>query len=74
MSNLEMVLNMLAEATTKEISKNDDPKTFSHSKKIAKDGGAIAGNTRKNIEKRTGKKVITKENYLEENKFSKKLK
>ncbi len=64
MSNLELVLNMLAEATTKEISKTENPKTFSHSKKIAKDGGTIAGNTRKSIEKKIGKKVITKDNYL----------
>jgi prophage antirepressor-like protein len=65
MSNLELVLNMLAEATTTEISKSEDPKTFVHSKKIAKDGGTIAGKTRKNIEKKIGKSVIRKENYLE---------
>ncbi len=64
MSNLELVLNMLGEVTTKEISKTENPKTFSHSKKIAKDGGTIAGNTRKEIEKRTGKKVLTKQNNL----------
>ena len=64
MTNMEMVLNMLAEETTKEISKVEDPKTFSHSKKIAHDGGSIAGNTRKQIEKRTGTKVITKKNNL----------
>ncbi len=65
MSNLELVLNMLAEVTTKEISKKEDPKTFSHSKKIANDGGSIAGNTRKQIEKRTGTKVITSKNNLQ---------
>lgn len=65
MSNLELVLNMLAEATTTEISKSEDPKTFVHSKKIAKDGGAIAGKTRKNIEKKIGKSVIRKENNLD---------
>ena len=64
MSNLELVVNMLAEATTTEISKNENPKTFIHSKKIAKDGGTIAGKTRKNIEKKIGKSVIRKENYL----------
>ena len=64
MSNLELVLNMLAEATTTEISKNENPKTFIHSKKIAKYGGTIAGKTRKNIEKKIGKSVIRKENYL----------
>src|SRR3989339_1725160 len=50
MTNLELVLNMLAEATTKEFSEKEDPKTFPQSKKIAKKGGAVAGNARKDIE------------------------
>ena len=62
MSNLELVLNMLAEATTTEISKEKKPATFESSRKIAKQGGTIAGNTRKEIEKKTGKKVVTKMN------------
>ena len=57
--NLELVLNMLAEATTTEISKEKKPKTFPESKIIAKQGGTIAGNTRKEIEAKTGKKVIS---------------
>jgi hypothetical protein len=63
MSNLELVLNMLAEATTSEISKEN--------KKIAKQGGTIAGNTRKEIEAKTGKKIVNKLNasdYLENKK------
>jgi len=59
MTNLELVLNMLAEATTTEISKERKPKTFPENRKIAKQGGTIAGNTRKEIEKKTGKKVVT---------------
>ena len=59
MTNLELVLNMLAEATTTEISKEKKPKTFDENKKIAKQGGTIAGNTRKEIEAKTGKKVIS---------------
>lgn len=59
MSNLELVLNMLAEATTTEISKEKKPKTFPESKKIAKQGGTIAGNTRKEIEEKTGKNVVS---------------
>jgi hypothetical protein len=59
MSNLELVLNMLAEATTTEISKEKKPNTFFENKKIAKQGGTIAGNTRKEIEEKTGKKVVT---------------
>ncbi len=59
MTNLELVLNMLAEATTTEISKEKKPKNFSENKIIAKQGGTIAGNTRKEIEAQTGKKVTT---------------
>lgn len=59
MTNLELVLNMLAEATTTEISKEKKPKTFLQSKSIAKKGGTIAGNTRKEIESQTGKRIVT---------------
>ncbi len=59
MTNLELVLNMLAEATTTEISKEKNPKTFEDNKKIAKQGGTIAGNTRKAIEEKTGKKIVS---------------
>lgn len=62
MTNLELVLNMLAEATTTEISKEKKPETFAHSKKIAKQGGTIAGNTRKAIEAKSGRKIVTREN------------
>lgn len=71
MSNLELVLNMLAEATTTEISKEKKPKSFIENKKIANQGGTIAGNTRKEIEEKTGKKVVNKSNaidYLENKK------
>ena len=71
MSNLELVLNMLAEATTAEISKEKKPKTFTENRTIANQGGTIAGNTRKEIEKKTGKKVVTKlnaKNYLNDKK------
>jgi hypothetical protein len=62
MTNLELVLNMLAEASTTEISKEKKPKTFTENRTIAKQGGTIAGNTRKEIEQKTGKKVISKVN------------
>ena len=65
MTNLELVLNMLAEATTTEISKEKKPKTFEENKKIAKQGGTIAGNTRREIEEKTGKKVVTTRNAKE---------
>jgi hypothetical protein len=59
MTNLELVLNMLAEATTTEISKKKKPKNIEENKKIARQGGTIAGNTRKAIEAKTGKKVVS---------------
>ncbi|MDP2750193.1 MAG: BRO family protein [Nanoarchaeota archaeon] len=62
MTNLELVLNLLAEATTTEISKKEDPKTFSESKLVAKKGGTIAGNTRRDIEKQLGKPVVIPKN------------
>jgi hypothetical protein len=62
MTNLELVLNMLAEATTTEISKEKSPKTFDDNKKIAKKGGEIAGDTRKQIEQQTGKKIVSPQN------------
>lgn len=75
MTNLELILNMLAEATTTEISKEKSPKTFSESKAIAKKGGDTAGKARKDIEQKTGKSVISPQNakYLQ-NKEKKKLK
>lgn len=62
MTNLELVLNMLAEATTTEISKENNPETFEDNKRIAKKGGEIAGDTRKQIEKQTGKKIVSPQN------------
>jgi hypothetical protein len=62
MTNLELVLNMLAEATTAEISKEKAPKTFEENKDIANQGGTIAGNTRKAIEAKTGKQIVSKQN------------
>lgn len=59
MSNLELVLNMLAEATTKEISESEDPSTFTESEDIAKEGGATAKVAKVRIEKRLGKSVVT---------------
>ena len=62
MTNLELVLNMLAEATTTEISKEKKPTTAAQNRKIAARGGQIAGNTRKEIEATTGKKVVSQLN------------
>jgi hypothetical protein len=59
MTTLELVLNMLAEATTTEISKEQKPQTFEENKAVARSGGEVAGNARRDVEKRTGKPVIT---------------
>jgi len=65
MTNLELVLNMLAETATTEISHVKKPDTFGKNKQVAKEGGTIAGTARKNIEQNTGKKVITSKKHLE---------
>lgn len=62
MTNTELILNMLAEASTKDISKAVNPKNFAESKKIARQGGSIAGNARKELEAKTGKKVVAQTN------------
>jgi len=62
MSNLDLVLNMLAETSTTEISKKKQPDTFDESKRIAKQGGTIAGNARKEIEEKTGESVVSSKN------------
>lgn len=62
MTNLELVLNMLAEVTTTEISKNKKPKTFTENKEVAEKGGQTAGNARKDIEKKTGISAISSQN------------
>ncbi len=62
MSTLELVLNMLAEATTTEISKQKKPGSFEENRKVAIEGGEAAGEARLAVEKRTGKPVITNKN------------
>lgn len=59
MTNVELVLNMLAEVTTTAISKSREPETFEESRQIAVEGGSVANDARKNIEARTGKSVIS---------------
>jgi hypothetical protein len=62
MTNLELVLNMLAKASTTEISKDKQPKTFTENKIVARKGGNVAKAARVQLENTTGKKVITKHN------------
>ena len=65
MTTLEIVLNMLAEATTTEITKTMNPMGLEENKVVAKRGGGIAGNARKEIEQETGKPVITSKNAVD---------
>lgn len=62
MSTLELALNMLAEATTTELTKSQNPYGLEENKTVARTGGKIAGDARKNIEAQTGKPVITSDN------------
>jgi len=67
MTDLELIFSMLGEASTKEIAVNTDTQGFHKNKKAAKAGGKIAGDARKQLELKSGKKVVTSENYLSEN-------
>ncbi len=62
MTNTELILNMLAEASTKDISQATEPKTFEESKKVAQQGGTVAKVARQELEAKTGKKVVTELN------------
>lgn len=65
MGDLELVLTMLAEATTTELSKTKNPQTFKENLEVAKSGGEAAGVARKEVERRTGKSVIASKNATE---------
>ena len=65
MSTLELVLNMLAEATTTEISKRTRPDSFDENKAVARSGGEAAGEARAAVERRTGAPVITSQNAVD---------
>lgn len=62
MTNLELVLNMLAEASTTEISKQKKPHTVAQNRKVAAEGGSVAASARKTLEARTGKRVVSRLN------------
>jgi hypothetical protein len=68
MTDLELIFSMLGEASTKEIVVNTNPLGFIENKKAAKAGGKIAGDARKKLEIKSGKKVVSTENYLPESK------
>lgn len=73
MNDLELIFTMLGEASTTEIARNKDTRGFIENKKAAKEGGAVAGDARRNLELKSGKKVSTGKNYLPAPKKARKL-
>jgi DNA-damage-inducible protein D len=65
MTDLELIFTMLGEASTTEIAINKDAKGFVQNRKAAIEGGKVAGSARKDLEKKSGKKVVTRENFKE---------
>ncbi len=65
MSTTEIILNMLAETATTELSRKRKPNTFKENKEVANEGGSLAGDTRKALEEKLGNSVITKKNTRE---------
>ncbi len=63
MTDLELIFSMLGEASTTAIVRTQNPKGFTENKKVAKQGGDVAGNARKELEKKTGKSIISSENF-----------
>ena len=74
MTDLELIITMLGEATTTQITQQKNSRNINKLRDDAKVGGAVAGRTRKDIEKQTSKKVISKENFLPNNKIKNKVK
>jgi len=74
MDDLELIFSMLGEAATTEIAKTKDTQGFDENKEAAQKGGSVAGRARKDLERKTGKKVSTKQNYLKEPQKQKRLK
>jgi len=64
MTDLELIFNMLGEASTTEIAKAKDAQGFEENQAAAKEGGEIAGGARKNLEEKTGQQVVSKKNFL----------
>lgn len=65
MTDLELIFTMLGEKVTTEISKNEKPDTFEENRRVAKRGGKVAGNARKETEKELGRSVVSSQNFLE---------
>jgi hypothetical protein len=64
MTDLELIFSMLGEAATTEITRNKDTQGFPENQAAAKAGGGVAGNARRELEKKSGRKVVSRDNYL----------
>ena len=64
MTDLELIFTMLGEAATTEIARNKDAQGFDQNQVAAQDGGTVAGNARRQLEAKSGRKVVTRQNYL----------
>ncbi len=73
MTDLELIFTMLGAAATTEIARNKDSQGFIPNKKAAREGGSVAGNARRQLETKSGRKVITRQNYLTEKPKAKRL-
>jgi DNA-damage-inducible protein D len=73
MNDLELIFSMLGEASTTAIVKTRNPKGFIENQIVAKQGGSVAGKARRDLEMKTGKKIVSSENYLPESKKNKQL-
>ncbi len=74
MSDLELIFSMLGEAATTEITRNRNAQGFPRNKQAAHAGGKVAGNARLELERKSGRKVVTRENYLALAQSTKKVK
>ena len=73
MTDLELIFSMLGEAATTEITRNTDTQGFDQNKVTAQQGGTVAGNARRELEKKSGRKVVSRENYLDAPESAKRL-
>ena len=73
MNDLELIFTMLGEASTTEIAKNKNAQGFNENRLAAKEGGSVSGKARKDLEKRSGKKIPTSANYLPKSNDKKRL-
>lgn len=73
MNDLELIFSMMGEASTTAIVKTKPPKGFIENQIVARQGGSVAGKARRDLETKTGKKVVSSENYLPKSKKNKQL-